>query len=265
MEIEIIAACCICAAVLARILSGLPRARVPRAIGFSEGIDSPDVGKAFNRLQRFLPFIILRRITVDRIRHPKLVGFPRDGARLLDLGCGTGHLLKKIHDVMASGHLPALALHGIDIGKESIRLCKEFLMKARIPGIDIREGDGAALPYADDFMDIIVTTLSLHHWSAPGMVFDEIFRVLKPGGILLLFDMQRDTRLMWHRLVKFVTRFIVPKPLRRAGEPLGSLLAGYTREELLALLSTTRWSGSTMNVGSAGFEIVLEALKPGNR
>jgi ubiquinone/menaquinone biosynthesis C-methylase UbiE len=265
MEIEIITACCICAAVLACILSGLPRAHVQRVFGFSEGIDSPKVGESFNHMQRFLPFVILRRIIVNRIRRPKLADVPRAGARLLDLGCGTGHLLRDLHDAVVSGQLPTLELHGIDLGKESIRLCKELLEKARVQDIDVREGDGAALPYTDGFMDIVVTSLSLHHWSIPGKVFDEIYRVLKPGGVLLLFDLQRDARVMWHRLIKFVTRLIVPKPLRQAREPLGSLLAGYTREELLAMLSATRWLGSTMKVGSAGPEIVLDALKPGNR
>ena len=243
------------------ILSGLPRSHAPRELGFAEGIDDEAVGKAFNAIQNLPQFKLVRGIIIKHVARPRIGELPSPGSSLLDLGCGTGHLLVALHDAIVAKKLPSLHLHGIDIGTESVRLCQEALVNAGIEDIDVREGDGASMPYADESFDVVVTSLSLHHWTNPRVVFDEIYRVLRPGGLLVLFDMRRDCRKSWHRLLRFATRAIVPKPLRAVREPLGSLLASYTKAELQGMVSTTRWAKSENIIDSVLFAQVLEARK----
>lgn len=50
-------------------------------------------------------------------------------------------------------------------------------------------GDGARLPFPDESVDVVVSTLSLHHWSNPDGVLGEIDRVLVPGGSALIYDL----------------------------------------------------------------------------
>ncbi|HME56074.1 MAG TPA: class I SAM-dependent methyltransferase [Candidatus Lokiarchaeia archaeon] len=250
------------ACILLIILSGLPRSHARREIGFSEGIDDASVGEAFNAMQNLPQFKLVRGIIIQHVTKPKIGEPLAPESSLLDLGCGTGHLLLAFHEAIASKKISALRLHGIDIGTESVRLCRDALANAGIDDIDVREGDGANMPYADATFDVIVTSLSLHHWTSPPLVFDEIYRVLRPGGLLVLFDMRRDCRKNWHRLLRFATRAIVPKPLRAVREPLGSLLASYTKAELQDILSTTSWAKSENIIESVMFAQVLEARKP---
>ncbi|HKQ18059.1 MAG TPA: methyltransferase domain-containing protein, partial [Solirubrobacterales bacterium] len=42
----------------------------------------------------------------------------------------------------------------------------------------------------DGSFDVVVSTLSLHHWSDPAAVFAEIGRVLRPGGVALVYDLR---------------------------------------------------------------------------
>lgn len=240
-----------------------PRSSVPREIGFAEGIDDAAVGEAFNTIQRLPQFKMVRSRIISHVIKPRIGVPPMDGATLLDLGCGTGHLLMAFHEAVASGKAPKLRLLGIDLGAESVRICGERMSDAGIADVDVREGDGANMPYSDSDIDVVVTSLSLHHWTEPIRVFNEMYRVLRPGGLLVLLDMRRDARKFWHRLLAFATYVVVPKALRHVREPLGSLLASYTSEELEALLSKTTWARAEHRLEGFFFAQILEVRKPG--
>jgi ubiquinone/menaquinone biosynthesis C-methylase UbiE len=240
---------------------GMTRSKATREIGFAEGIDDAAVADAFGRLQGLPQFKMIRRNIVKHIAKPTIGEPISEDMSLLDLGCGTGHLLKAFHDESTSGRLPRLRLYGIDIGTEAVRFCQESLAAAGITDVELREADGADMPYSDESLNIVVTSLSLHHWTEPVRVLDEIYRVLAPGGLLVLFDMRRDCRRIWHWFLRFATRVVVPKPLRRVREPLGSLLAAYTQDELKGLMARSRWAGTEQNLEGFLFAQVLEARK----
>ena len=82
-----------------------------------------------------------------------------------------------------------------------------------------RRGTWRRSPFPDDSLDLVVSTLSLHHWRDPVGVLDEIARVLRrpepaegqPGGSFLVFDLRRDMAAPFYRAV------VVRHALRRAG------------------------------------------------
>jgi ubiquinone/menaquinone biosynthesis C-methylase UbiE len=239
-----------------------PRSSAAREIGFAEGIDDAAIGKAFNTIQGLPQFKMIRNRIISHVISPRIGAPFMDGATVLDLGCGTGHLLMAFHEAIASGKAPKLRLLGIDLGAELVRICRERLSDSGIVDVDVREGDGASMPYPDSTMSVVVTSLSLHHWTEPIRVFNEMYRVICPGGLLVLLDMRRDARKFWHRLLNFATRVVVQKALRHVREPLGSLLASYTSEELEALLSKTAWSKAEHRVEGFMFAQILDARKP---
>ena len=88
--------------------------------------------------------------------------------------------------------------------------------------VDFRTGDNAYLPFADASLDLVVSTLSLHHWADPASVLNEVPRVLRPGGAFLIFDLRRDLGPLPWLLLWFVTHVVVPAsspPGRTAGQP----------------------------------------------
>jgi SAM-dependent methyltransferase len=74
------------------------------------------------------------------------------------------------------------------------------------------QGDVAALPFADASFDLVVSTMSMHHWADPRAGLAEVGRVLRPGGRALMWDL-RPGLVPLHRHV--------PDPLEHAdGGPL---------------------------------------------
>ena len=109
----------------------------------------------------------------------------------------------------------------------------QAIANARLAGVahqtDFRTADAAALPFPDASLDLVVSTLSLHHWDDPVPIFNEVARVLRPGGAFLLFDLRRDrARALAAALVCHAHRraAAVTPHRRTAGQPERGLHAG---------------------------------------
>lgn len=113
-----------------------------------------------------------RRLTLD------LVGVG-PGDRVLDLACGTGDLCELVR---ARG----ARVVGVDFAGV-------MLHGAQARGIDADfvRGDAAAIPVADGSVDVVTCGFALRNFVALGPVFDELHRVLAPGGRVALIDVDR--------------------------------------------------------------------------
>lgn len=96
---------------------------------------------------------------------------------LLDVGCGTGRLLERLHVAY-----PQARLLGVDPAPGMARVA------ARKPGLLATVGASEALPFASGSVDLLFTTMSFHHWADQRRGLAEACRVLAPGGRLLLAD-----------------------------------------------------------------------------
>jgi SAM-dependent methyltransferase/uncharacterized protein YndB with AHSA1/START domain len=95
---------------------------------------------------------------------------------LLEVGCGGGRLLA---EALESGCRAAAIDHSADM----VRLAREQNREAVATGrLDVREGDAAALPFADGTFTCAAMTGVLGFLSDPVAAFAEIRRVLRPGG-----------------------------------------------------------------------------------
>jgi SAM-dependent methyltransferase len=108
-----------------------------------------------------------------RLRRPTIV----------DVGCGTGELV-----VAISRKLRDARIVGIDTSSSML------LWAGRHETTDGRlrfvSADVARLPFPDESVDMVVSTLSLHHWADPAAAFAEIARVLNAGGVALVYDLR---------------------------------------------------------------------------
>ncbi len=203
------------------LIFGLPRKKNKR-IPNIEGLDSPEVAKAFNRMTKLPPFKILYNKVVSQIKkyNPK--------GKLADVGCGAGNLVLKI-----AKKIPELDIVGVDIAPEILEYAKNRVIKNSLDKkIEFKIGSVEKLPFLDNSINFIISTFSLHHWENPNNAFKEINRVLKKEGTFLIFDFRRDSRKFYYGLFKFVTKVIVPKALKKVNEPLGSIQASYSKEEI---------------------------------
>jgi len=91
--------------------------------------------------------------------------------KVLELGCGRGEFLNEFVNNGLEGY-------GVDISN----YCKEFF-----PNINFKKTDmsNEKLPYEDNFFDIVYSKSVIEHFYYPNIIFDEAYRVLKPGGMII--------------------------------------------------------------------------------
>lgn len=101
----------------------------------------------------------------------------------VDLGCGTGAVLARMHQ-------HANLVIGVDGSAKMLDLCRARLSKESIASTDIslRIGELSHLPLADHEADFASINLVLHHLPRPDKIFTEISRILTPSGRLLITD-----------------------------------------------------------------------------
>lgn len=109
------------------------------------------------------------------------VGF-EEGDSVLDIGCGGGAALRRISGMIKSGHLS-----GVDYSEVSVELSRENNADDIAAGkAEIICASVEALPFPDSAFDKIITVESFYFWPHPADDLCEVYRVLKPGGSLLI-------------------------------------------------------------------------------
>lgn len=128
--------------------------------------------------------------------------------RLLDVGCGGGHLL-----ISLSRSHPGWMMTGLDLSPDQVRRARK---RANGPGGQISFISGSALdmPFDADSFDAVISVCSIKHWPLPARGLEECLRVLRPGGALLVIEVNRDYRREDGR--DFVRRQKVPRLLKPA-------------------------------------------------
>jgi ubiquinone/menaquinone biosynthesis C-methylase UbiE len=102
--------------------------------------------------------------------------------RVLDVGCGTGALLRLLADRLAGDEQE---LVGIDAASGMIDAAHQLVADDRLV---FSTGVAEHLPYPDEHFDLVVSTTSFDHWQDQRAGLRECARVLGPGGHLVLTD-----------------------------------------------------------------------------
>ena len=152
----------------------------------------------------------LRRATVE---HALIV----PGDSVLDVGCGTGEVT-----LAAKARAKHGTVYGIDPAPEMIAVARKKADRKRLE-IDFRVGVIESLPLPDASIDVVTSSLMMHHLPEQLKVrgLAEVYRVLKPGGRLLIADFMRPTGSFLNHLFIAFTRH---RGLQKGIEDLQGLL-----------------------------------------
>lgn len=111
------------------------------------------------------------------------------GIRLLDVGCGGGHLALRMEQ-----RRPDLCIVGVDLMEHMIGQARRR-GRRRSSAVEFRQGDALNLPFDDESFDLVLSIASLKHWSDRAAGLRECFRVLVPGGQLAVIELDRGCTL----------------------------------------------------------------------
>ena len=103
---------------------------------------------------------------------------------LLDCGCGTAPMLTLLQKQYPHRHYT-----GIDLTPEMI----EAARAKNMPGVELVVGDCEDLPFPAESFDAVICCQSFHHYPNVQAFFHSVYRVLRPGGRLILRDMTANT------------------------------------------------------------------------
>jgi SAM-dependent methyltransferase len=109
-------------------------------------------------------------------------GVPARRAEVADLGCGAGVILSEVLLMKREW-----TVHGLDISPQAIDYARRLAAHKGVAGrASFRTGCVTELPYADESLGLVIASEVVEHMPEPEVVIDEITRVLKPGGQLIL-------------------------------------------------------------------------------
>ncbi len=132
----------------------------------------------YDRLAKYLMRRPYRRIAADAVTAL------RPQAAVLDVGTGPGRLLVEIARLRPDVHVA-----GVDLAPDMVdtarRNLADFGDRATAVVGDVRD-----LPFQDGSFDLIVSTLSLHHWADPTAGGAELARVRRAGGQIRIYDVR---------------------------------------------------------------------------
>jgi demethylmenaquinone methyltransferase/2-methoxy-6-polyprenyl-1,4-benzoquinol methylase len=136
---------------------------------------------------------------------------------VLDLCTGTGDFILEVASQMGRSGRSAM-LTGYDFSgamlKEAGRKLKLLREKERIPDVTFMEGDAGNMPFGEGMFDAVGITFGirnlLYENSGAGKHLEELYRVMKPGGRLIILESSRPRNSCWRMLNNIYLQFILP-------------------------------------------------------
>lgn len=182
----------------------------------------------------------------DWIETKALIASGITSGHALEIGHGPGYLglewLKQTKNT---------TLTGFDISPDMSALAQRNAQEYGLAGrSEYRLGNCNHLPFDDNTFDAVFTNGSLHEWEEPKAAFNEIWRVLKPGGRYFISDLRRDMNFF---ILGFLWLSVRPTAMRPGLKT--SVDAAYTPGELRELLNQTKLKSARVTANAIGLEI----------
>jgi ubiquinone/menaquinone biosynthesis C-methylase UbiE len=137
--------------------------------------------RAFSSPEAFLYEVTVAR-AVATIVEPAVISAAQ-GAFVLDVGCGGGRLAERV------GHANTSAVVAVDPATSQARR----VARRRAPGLTACQAAAEELPFRDASFDALYSSCALKHWPSPAAGLAECRRVTKPGGAIVIVEVDGES------------------------------------------------------------------------
>ncbi|GBD29392.1 Ubiquinone/menaquinone biosynthesis C-methyltransferase UbiE [bacterium HR32] len=129
---------------------------------------------------------------------------PPPGGLALDVCCGTGDLALLLKERLG----PTGRAVGVDFAEPMVRLARQ--RGAGLPGVWFVQADAEALPFPQDSVDVAAVGFGVRNVARVERALEELWRVLKPGGRLVVLEFSAPRNRMFAALYDFYSYTVVP-------------------------------------------------------
>jgi demethylmenaquinone methyltransferase/2-methoxy-6-polyprenyl-1,4-benzoquinol methylase len=192
----------------------------------------------------------------------------REGETVLDVACGTGDLT----EAFARGTAAAEVI-GLDFTPEMLRIAdrKRLRQHTSIAGrVRYLHGDAQSLPFEDQSVDVVSIAFGIRNVQEPSRAMAEFFRVLRPGGrlVILEFDTPRCPPVRWAN--NFYSGWLMPRTATLlSGDRSGayrylpkSIASFQSRDQMLGGLARAGFMNATARSLTLGICACYRAERP---
>jgi demethylmenaquinone methyltransferase/2-methoxy-6-polyprenyl-1,4-benzoquinol methylase len=131
----------------------------------------------------------------------------KKGDAILDLASGTGDLIKLYHKKIGnSGRIVSS-----DINEAMLDEGKRNLINSGVLGIEFVQANAEKLPFEDNSFDLVSIAFGLRNVTDKDKALSEMFRVLKPGGILIVLEFSKTTNPVLEKIYDAYSFNLIPK------------------------------------------------------
>ena len=143
---------------------------------------NPEEYERMHELETNYWWFVGRRALVAQLLERTVARLQTPTPQLVDIGCGTGANLPMLRHAVGNGQV-----FGLDFSPLALQFAREELGESGdAAGVHLSQGDALALPLRDGCADIVTMLDVLEHLRDDSAALDEVRRVLKPGGALVL-------------------------------------------------------------------------------
>lgn len=161
-----------------------------------------NIAPAYDFMNRAMTF------GIDRLWRRKAVGTLSDKphAEILDVATGTGDLA-----ILMANRTDARRITGVDLSEKMIAIGREKIARAGLDHrIHLQTGDSLSLPFPDESFDAVTVAYGVRNFENLLQGYREMFRVLRPGGSVLVIELSTPSSRFVKPFYKLYTRHIIP-------------------------------------------------------
>ena len=180
-----------------------------------------------------------------------LTGGLPDGADVLAVAPGPGYF------AIEMARLDRLHVTGLDISHTFVEIARENARQAGV-SVDFQQGNASSMPFAEGSFDLIICQAAFKNFSQPGKAIDEMYRVLRGGGMAIIQDMWKEAPDATLRQevnamqLGPVNAFMTGRTLRMLRR------RAYTKEQFERLATASAFGGGEIETSGIGIEVRLK-------